>query len=119
MSSSVRPEARAESVIPEPTSKARRHLTPTAKHVEVNVYDSRSVIGQSGGAAGAGEAQLLPVVRQRSVHPHVTGQGTVGQLPPKYHHVPLPLHGSVGVTGHLDTGNTPEVGGDSDELNLL
>lgn len=78
-------------------------MTPTAKHVEINVYNSRGVIGESRGAAGAGEAELLPIIRQRSIHPDVTGQRTVGQLPSKYHHVPLPLDSGVGVTGHLET----------------
>lgn len=111
MSSSVRPGTPADNVIPEPTDKrARRlrHVTPTAKYVEVNVYNCRGVIGESRGAAGAGEPELLPIISQRSIHPDVAGQRTVGEFPSKYHHVPLPLHGGVGVPGHLETVKKPQ-----------
>lgn len=103
MSSSVRPETPAETLLPSTSSLLLRHLTPTAEHVEINVHNSRGVVGEPRGAAGAGEAELLPVISQRSIHPDVTGQRTVGELPSKYHHVTLPLHSGVGVTGHLET----------------
>lgn len=83
--------------------KCKSVVRSTSKHIEVTVHYCRSVIGQFGSAVGVGEAELLPVVLERPVHPHVVGQVAVGQLPSEDHHVAHPLYCCVGMTGHLGT----------------
>lgn len=83
--------------------KCKSVVRSTSKHIEVTVHYCRSVIGQFGSAMGVGEAELLPVVLERPVHPHVIGQVAVGQLPSEDHHVAHPLYCCVGMTGHLGT----------------
>lgn len=85
-------------------TQTRSHrMKPTAKYVEVNVYDSRGVIGKFRGAAGAWESELLPVIVERSIHPDIIGQRTVGEFSSKYNHVAFPLYGRVGMASHLQT----------------
>lgn len=60
------------------TAKGHYNVKLTSKYIEMIVYYGCSMIGQFRSTMWIWKAELLPVILDWPVHPHITGQGAIG-----------------------------------------